>query len=240
MAEGIIFHYRNDDNILSKMNPNAKLLSVLVFSAIVSSAGSCVVFIMSLLALMLAMAIRLPFARYLKESIFFLIIAACMVLSAAVDTHNAVLAASKGIGFLAMVLASMLLTDSTMPDDLSRSLGSALSHVVGRRAYILAAAVEITISMIPIIVDSAIGMFEARRARGASFVHHPVRTISEYSVSIVSDLLNKAEIYTDALYARGYDASARRSVPEYRALDVVVILFDIITIVIAVVVSHIL
>ena len=239
MAEGVIFHYRNDDNILSRMNPNVKLLSVLVFSAIVSSAGSLLVIILSFLALMLAVAIRLPFARYLKESIFFLILAGCMVISAAVDTHNAVFATSKGIGFLAMVLASMLLTDSTMPDDLSRSLGSAFSHVLGRRAYILAAAVEITISMIPIIVDSAIGMFEARRARGASFARHPVRTISEYSVSMVSDLLNKAEVYTDALYSRGYDASARRSIPGYSALDAVVIIIDIAAIISAIIIPRI-
>ena len=73
MAEGVIFHYRNDDNVLSRMNPNAKLLSVLVFSVIVSSSGSAVVLGLSLLPVMLAVAIRLPFSSYLKESIFFLI-----------------------------------------------------------------------------------------------------------------------------------------------------------------------
>ncbi len=240
MAEGVIFHYRNDDNILSRMNPNAKLLSVLVFSVIVSSSGSAVVLGLSLLPVVIAIAIRLPFSSYLKESVFFLILAVCMSISAAVDTHNALLAASKGVGFLAMVLASMLLTDSTMPDDLSRSLGSAFSHVIGKHAYVLAAAVEITISMIPLIVDSAIGMFEARRARGSSFVRHPIRTISEYSVSIVSDLLNKAEVYTDALYARGYDASVRRSVPGYSVLDAVVIAIDIVAIISAIITAHLL
>ena len=110
-----------------------------------------------------------------------------------------------------------------MPDGLSRSLGSALSHIFGKNAYVLASIIEITLSMIPMIIDSARGMLEARKARGESFRAHPFRSVSGLAASILSDLLDKAEVYTDALMSRGYDASARRVSPAYRRNDWIII-----------------
>ncbi len=228
MAEGVIFHYRADDNILTRMNPNAKLLSLLVFSAAVSSVCDALVFILAFLVLLLAFLIKLPFGAYIRESFLFIILAVCMSVTAYLSTEQVSAAAASGIGFLAMVLASMLLTDTTMPDDMARSLGAALSHVIGRRAYVIATVVEVTVSMIPLIVDSTVTMYEARRSRSSSFVSHPMRSISEFAVSVISDLLDKAEEYTDALYARGYDAAKRRDVPSYRTSDVIVIISDVI------------
>ena len=78
-------------------------------------------------------------------------------------------------------------------------------------------------SMIPMIIDSARGMLEARKARGESFRAHPFRSVSELAASILSDLLDKAEVYTDALMSRGYDASARRVSPAYHRNDWIII-----------------
>ena len=227
MAEGVIFHYRASDSFLSRMNPNAKLLSLLVFSAMVSSACPEAVLGLSALMLALAICIRLPFRAYLKEGVFFIAVAMLMALSSAAETGDAMIAMASGIGFLAVVLASMLLADTTMPDDISRSLGSALSRLIGKRAFTIAAALEMTISMIPIIVDCTASMFEARRSRSASFARHPLRSVTEFSIAAVSDLVSRAEAYTDALYARGYDAVARRGAPSCRAGDVAVIIGDL-------------
>ena len=122
----------------------------------------------------------------------------------------------------------MLLTDTTMPDDLARSIGGALSKLIGRYAYIFSTLVEITLSMIPIIIDSTAGIFDARRARGASFFSHPLKTVSELSISILSSLLDKAEIYIDALYSRGYDASQIRDRAGYRAVDFIIMAVSVI------------
>ncbi len=223
MAEALIFHYRQADNLLTRLNPNTKLVCLLSYSITISSAPSLAVYPLFLLCLIIAAAIRLPWKEYVKESIFFLVIALLMGISACFHEEGILSAVSSPLSFLSMVLASMLLADTTMPDELSRSLASALSHVIGRYAYILSSIMEITLSMIPVIIDSTICMYEARKARGASFFHHPVRSVSELSLSILSDLIDKAETYTDALYSRSYEPEGKRSPAPYRAADVITI-----------------
>ena len=199
MAQALIFHYRPSDNFLVKMNPNAKLIALLSYSIVISSSQPAAVFILALIPLFISFAIKLPAARYIKESAFFIVLAVIMFISSLASEGDITKAAASPVAFLSMVLAAILLTDSTMPDDLSRSLGSALSHVFGKAAYVLSAIIEITLAMIPIIIDSALGMVEARKARGEVFFSHPVHSISQLSVSILSDILDKAEIYIDAL-----------------------------------------
>lgn len=223
MAEALIFHYRQADNLLTRLNPNTKLVCLLSYSITVSSAPSLAVYPLFLLCLIIAAAIRLPWKEYVKESIFFLVIALFMGISACFHEEGIFSALSSPLSFLSMVLASMLIADTTMPDELSRSLGSALSHVIGKYAYILSSLMEIALSMIPVIIDSTICMHEARKARGASFFHHPVRSVTELSVSILSDLLDKAEMYIDALYSRSYDPKGKRPCAPYRAPDVIII-----------------
>ncbi len=223
MAQALIFHYRQADNFLTRLNPAAKLVCLLSYSITVSSAPPLAVYPLFLLCLIAAAAIKLPWKEYMKESIFFLLIALMMGLSSFLSQGEILTACSCALSFLSLVLAAMLLADTTMPDELSRSLASALSRVMGRYAYILSSIMEITLSMIPVIIDSTICMYEARKARGASFFHHPVRSVSELSLSILSDLIDKAETYTDALYSRSYEPEGKRSPAPYKAADVVII-----------------
>ena len=227
MAEAMIFHYREDDNFLVHFNPAAKLIALLSYSVIVSSASSRVVFVLALLPIVAASAIHLPWRQYLKESAFFIVLAAIMCAASYASDHDAVESAASAVAFLSMVLSSILLMDTTMPDELSRSLGSALSHVIGRRAYALSSLVEITLSMIPLIIDGSISMYESYRARGASFSSHPLRLLCQLSVSMLSSILDTAEMYIDALYSRGYDASKRRASAPYRMRDWLIIAISI-------------
>lgn len=227
MAEAMIFHYREDDNFLVHFNPAAKLIALLSYSVIVSSASSRVVFVLALLPIVAASAIHLPWRQYLKESAFFIVLAAIMCATSYASDHDAIESAASAVAFLSMVLSSILLMDTTMPDELSRSLGSALSHVMGRRAYALSSLVEITLSMIPLIIDGSVCMFEAMKARGASPLSHPLRFVCQLSVGILSGLLDKAEIYIDALYSRGYDASMRRDCASYSFWDYLMIAISI-------------
>ena len=227
MAEEMIFHYREDDNFLVHFNPAAKLIALLSYSVIVSSASSRVVFVLALLPIVAASAIHLPWRQYLKESAFFIVLAAIMCATSYASDHDAIESAASAVAFLSMVLSSILLMDTTMPDELSRSLGSALSHVMGRRAYALSSLVEITLSMIPLIIDGSVCMFEAMKARGASPLSHPLRFVCQLSVGILSGLLDKAEIYIDALYSRGYDASMRRDCASYSFWDYLMIAISI-------------
>lgn len=228
MAQVMIFHYRVSDNLLTRLNPNTKLVALLSYSIVISSCGPLETILLSLVPISIALGIRLPFREYIKESLFFILLSVLMAITSFLSQGDILHAFSYALSFLSMVLSSMLLTDTTMPDDLARSIGGALSKLIGRYAYIFSTLVEITLSMIPIIIDSTAGIFDARRARGASFSSHPLKTVSELSISILSSLLDKAEIYIDALYSRGYDASQIRDRAGYRAVDFIIMAVSVI------------
>ena len=228
MAQVMIFHYRVSDNLLTRLNPNTKLVALLSYSIVISSCGPLETILLSLVPISIALGIRLPFREYIKESLFFILLSVLMAITSFLSQGDILHAFSYALSFLSMVLSSMLLTDTTMSDDLARSIGGALSKVIGRYAYIFSTLVEITLSMIPIIIDSTAGIFDARRARGASFFSHPLKTVSELSISILSSLLDKAEIYIDALYSRGYDASQIRDRAGYRAVDFIIMAVSVI------------
>ena len=227
MAQALIFHYRDGDNLLVRLNPFSKLIAMVSYTVIVSSADEAAVFILSLIPLAVAFMIKLPWKEYIKESLFFIALAAMMALFRFAAQHDALEALAPAAAFLSTVLVSMILTDTTMPDELSRSLGSAMSHVIGKYAYALSTVIEITLSMIPLIIDGSISMYESYRARGASFSSHPLRLLCQLSVSMLSSILDKAEMYIDALYSRGYDASKRRASAPYRMRDWLVIAISI-------------
>ena len=227
MAEVMIFHYRDNDNFLVRLNPNTKLVLLLSYSVTVSAMQPGVVLPLSILPVGVALVIKLPLLSYLKESLFFIIIAILMGFSRYISFGDWLESLSKSVSFLSTILAAILLCDTTMPDELSRSLGAALSRVIGKRGYVLSSMLEITLSMIPFIIDSALSMAEARRARGESFISHPLRSLCQLSASILSDLLDKAEVYIDALYSRGYDASACRGAMPYGACDYALIAMSI-------------
>ena len=227
MADVMIFHYRDCDSFLVRINPNAKLIALLSYSIIITAAPPIYVFMLALLPVAASFAVKLPWKEYLKESIFFIVLSAFMALTSFLSGGDAFGAASSAVSFLSMVLAAILLTDSTMPDELSRSLGAALSRVIGKRGYVLSSMLEITLSMIPLIIDSTLGIFEARKARGALFISHPLDSLCQLSVSILSDLLDKAEIYIDALYSRGYEMQRRREVLPYAPYDYLIIAISV-------------
>ena len=223
MAAMMIFHCRQADSFLTRTNPLAKLIALISFSVLISMTDGWFSLILSLIPVIVVIAIRIPLKEYIKESIFFIVIAVVMFISEFFVFFYGLSALSASASFLSIVVASMILMDTTMPDDLSRSLGSALSHVAGHYAYSLAAVIEITMAMIPVITDSVLSLHEARLARGERFIVHPFRSLCPLAQCILSDLLDKAEIYIDALYSRGYDAAMRRECASYRLSDWVII-----------------
>lgn len=223
MAQAVIFHYRDSDSFLTRCNPNAKLVALISYSVIIASVPCAAVFPIALLPAAAAVAIKLPIKAYMKESIPFIVLALIMAAASVITYGNALEGTAKATAFLSTVLASMLLTDTTMPDEAASSLGAALYHIIGRRAFTMASIVEITLSMIPMITDSAVTIAEAMQSRGASLHRHPLRFLTQFSSSMLTDLLDRAEAYTDALYSRGYDASRRRRSAPYGKRDAAMI-----------------
>ena len=81
MAQAMIFHYRQADNLLTRLNPNTKLVCLLSYSIVISSSGPVETILLSLFPICIALGIKLPLREYLKESIFFIFLSVLMAIT---------------------------------------------------------------------------------------------------------------------------------------------------------------
>lgn len=224
MVEGVVFHFRDRNTFLNQANPLTKLISLLSCSILLVGAGlSRTCFIGGGLFLV-ALSLRLPFRSYFRETLFFLFMAIFIAITEWWATTDPSATAAAALRFLAIVLAGMLLADTTAPDDLSRSLGAVLDKLPFLNGYKLAAGVELTLAIIPLIFDVAAELRMARQARLDRSWKHPVKYLVSYCSTMFSLLMDRMDDLSIALDARAYDPSAPRKAPGFTYRDVALLL----------------
>ncbi len=221
MVEGVAFHFRDRNTFLNQCNPLIKLISLLSCSILLVGADFPRTLCIGGVLLLVALALRLPFRNYLKETLFFLFMAVFIAITEWLATRDPSATAAASLRFLAIVLAGMLLADTTAPDDLSRSLGSVLDKIPFLNGYKLAASIELTLAIIPLIFDVATELRMARQARLDRSWRHPVRYLVSYCSTMFSLLLDRMDDLSIALDSRAYDPSAPRKAPGFTYRDVV-------------------
>lgn len=224
MAGGMIFHTRSRDTLLCRAGGGVKLIMLILISILISTGSELFVLALSALLLLTAVIDSLPPRIIFKDGIFFLILAIFIAVTELLATSSALLAAVATLRFLSIVIASLILTDTTTADDVARGTGALLYPFLRSYAWRLASLVELTISMLPVITDTLLEINEGRKARGGSFLRHPIRSLTELSVSMLARLFSYVDEYADALSARGYDSSARRYTPPLNKADAFLIL----------------
>lgn len=188
MAVGRIFHYRERDSIFTALNPLFKLLVLVLFCVAASFDDPVSVYGSLLLAVVLWLCARIPLSMLYRNGLFFLFLAVVICLTNSIR---------KGSAFLAVVMASMIFMDCTAPTDLAYALGN------GK----LGAVVGLTLAMIPGISDSMARTIEARKARGERLLSHPVHALGGICTGVISNLLDMADSYSDALISRHFPPS---------------------------------
>ena len=218
MAEALIFHYREQKTFLNRCNPLAKLLSILVLLIFLAKAPFAFTLALLTPLVLLAIAQSLPLHRYGKELRFFLVMTALIGITEYLATRLLLPSITACLRFLAIILSGMLLSDSTAPDDLARSLGSVLDKLPFVDGWAIASSIELTLSMIPLIFDVTEQVTTARKARREKN-RHPIRNITATAASIFSLLLDRAEELTWALEARAFNPSRKRRTLPYTKDD---------------------
>ena len=84
-----------------------------------------------------------------------------------------------------------------------------------------------TIALFPIIFTTTQEMLDARRSRGGSFLRHPVKSISDYTLSMMRLLFQKVLIFQDALYSRSWSTGGERTKVVLERRDIIYILLSI-------------
>lgn len=220
MAAGMIFHTRDLDRWIDRCHPLSKLALLLVYCIAVNIASPVYALVLSLALAAACTVRRIPLAQYVHDGPVFAVLAVFIMVSELLQGSGILISTVETLRFAMSLLASLAFIDCTSIDDLASALGRLLHPVLGRHACSFASAVQLTLSMIPMIFDTAMNISQARKARGASFLRHPVRSTGELTVSLVSQLLDGVADRADALIARSYDPYRLQNVQSPGAGDI--------------------
>ncbi len=230
MAEGLIFHTRERNGFLNRCHAGVKLLMLLVVCITLSTASPLYTLTLCALILLSALLIRIPFKAYLSQGIFFIIIALFIYISEALNTKSQFQAIVATCRFLFTILSSLILIDTTGIDELAKAIAQIFYPIFRKYALLAASVIQLTFSMIPLVFDTAMTIREARIARGANFIQHPIKNTAELASAILSALLDNVSDKADSLSAREYDPYARLA---YRGIGLCDVLLFAVTLLIA-------
>ncbi len=217
MAEALIFHYRVQNTLLCRANPVTKVAAVIAVCLVILTLSLPGLLAVSSALVLTTFIQKLPLRRYVRELNYFAFLLVLIIITEYVATHSYQAATSAFLRFVCIILCGLLIADSTSPDDLARSLGSILERIPFVRGWEAASAIELTLSILPMIFDAAQQAVTARKAR-LQRRSNPLSSLVSLISSIFSLLLDKAEDLSLALEARHFNPGrARPKMPYTRA-----------------------
>lgn len=222
MEDVMIFTTRMRDSFLCKINPLTKLFFLIILSISISFASNTGVFLFSFAILFLAIVNKLPFKDLYKGTTFFFILAILIFITElSFGYFNALAQALK---FLTIVLASLIFTDTTTPNDTARSLSSFLYPVLKEKANTFGFIIELTLSMIPKILETSKKILDARKCRGERMLKHPIKMLTGFSITLFTNLFDQISSYADGLESRVYTNEVKRKAKPYSYHDLIALL----------------
>ena len=235
MAEVTLFHFRDRDTLLNRLHPLTKVTIMLALStALAQSEMPRALFLLSFLVVC-ALLIRLPFGNYRRELRFFLIMGTVMALARSLHAEHWTEVFAVVSRFAAIVLMGLIFADTTAPDDLARAIGGAMEPIFHGRGYRMGATLELTLSTVPFLFDVAFQVSQARKARGESAWHHPIRRIVSYGTTVFDLLLQRAQELESALRARNFSPDRKRSSIRFGRIDLLTVVITLATVVVLII-----
>lgn len=226
----LIFTLSNKDTFLRSCNAGLKLLLLLLLSILLSSANLFAFSFVFALVCITELTHRLGLVKKLFQNKFLLFVTVFIFISDFVNTKDILLSLFSSLKFLTLLSLSLIFTSVTSPDESARSLGHALSPLLGKAGYHIASAIELTLALLPMIFSTSTELLDARKSRGGNFIKHPIKTISDFVIALISTLLTKIDAFADALNSRGYDLFVKRSSPPFNKKDLLLSFILLLTI----------
>lgn len=220
----VIFLTRDKDAFADRCHALGKLILLVTYCVLLQGTRPGLVPVMALPPLGFALWRRIPVRSYLSQGALFIIIAILMAVAVYEETGSLTVSLCEALRFIALVLASLLLLDCTHADDLASALSQLLHPIFRRYAFLAGSIVQLTLSMLPLVMETAQGVREARLARGERLLRHPIRSTSALASSMLMTLLDRIEHWTDALSARLYDPYGRKPWQHFSWRDIVIAL----------------
>lgn len=219
MAEALIFHYRRQQTFLCKANPLTKVAAIIAICLVILSISLTGLLLVSAVLISATLFQHLPFRLYKRELKYFGFLLVLILITEYLATQSYSAASAAFTRFVCIILCGLLIADSTAPDDLARSLGSILQRIPFVKGWEAAAAIELTLSILPMIFDAALEVVTARKARLERH-RNPLASLTSLISAIFSLLLDKAEDLSLALEARLFEPQRPRPHLAFSRIDV--------------------
>lgn len=219
----LIFHYRPQESLLGKANPLIKLLLLIAFCIVVSTAPLATTGAMLGLLVLTMLLIRLPLLSYGRDLRFFLIMGSLILLANGLSTRDWTLAWNLTLRFLAVILAAIIFSDTTDFWDLSCAIAPLIDWIPFVHGWRIASAIQLTIMLVPMVFDATNAVRDAQRSR-CGFKGNPVKALITYAWSVMDTLLEMLDDVSDSLDARLFDPDVKRERPPIKLVDVVLCL----------------
>lgn len=204
MAERLIFHYHSRDSFLHRLDARIKLLGVFCLTFLIFSVDVPGFFLLLPPVFISVLLCRMNLKAYLREFRFFLLFSIVIFAGNYWGSDNVQEALLYSVRFLTAVLLSLTLTESTDPSDMAQVLYWLLRPFSKKKAAIVAAQLELTVSFIPLIFDAYEQIREARISRGDQG-KNPFARLLSLSGQLVDLLLERTQEISYALESRRFD-----------------------------------
>ena len=218
-----------------KTNPLILLIGVILYSIASSFLTEGEVIVLFALTLILPLIMGINVFSLLWKMKVMLFTAVLILLFGFIGGKDTLTALSDTMRFLSLITVAALFVLKADLLELSSVLGKVLSSVIGKTGWKISSYIMLSLSIFPIVFESADEMLTARRSRGGSFFSHPVRNLTEYTVSLMRLLFEKILIFQDALYSRSFTIKGEKTVcppkgRDYLILSLFVLLFTGVTV----------
>ena len=209
---------------MHKADSRVKLALILLLSVSIFSFKPFSLLLVSTYVLLGIFIARIPFMKYRKELTLFFILTVMIVLFRWIGEFTLYQALLAGGRFLVIVLAGLLLTDTTAPEDMTLAIHWILKPIPGIRAAEIATKFSLTISFIPLIFDATQEIREARRSRLENPRRHPLRRLISFGTQVFDLILQKTEEISLALESRLFNPEILHGELRFSRLDLLLIL----------------
>lgn len=208
MAEAVVFHYREADTPLHRLDPRIKLLTLLALTVTLVLLPLRSAAVIGGYACVIALGAGLPISRFRRELRVFLVLGTFIFLGryASSDLFEALRSVMQ---FFTVVLLGLVLMDTTAPEDCASALHWALSFFSPAAAGRFSARLMLTLAFIPILFDSVAEVREARKARCEKPSKRPMRFLLSFLEQTFDIMLVKAEEISLALESRAFTGSMK-------------------------------
>lgn len=211
-----------------EVNPLVLLIGIIQLSLVSSVLSDAELIGLLALTLTVPFLFRCNPLKILLTAKIILLTAALILIFGFIGEKETITAIAECSRFLSLVIISLLFVEKADLISLSTTLGRILSFLPGGIGWRISSALMMSLASFPFVFECGEEMLLSRKSRSFSFMHNPVKSLTEYTVSLMRLLFEKMIVFQDALYSRSFSVKEERTSYPIEKRDVFLLVFFII------------